>query len=66
MKFIYKETQVGEKFNDVKYEYRTVTLSEQDYQKLPRDYRSYYSSNNQERLQTEKRYLAAQDELMEQ
>ena len=66
MRFHSKETIVGDKFDDGTYEYRTVTLCEMDYSKLPREYRQYYLADNQDRIRTQQEYLAEQDRLMEQ
>ena len=46
MKFCSKETIVSDKFNDGTYEYRTVTLSQTDFMKLPQSYRNYYTAKN--------------------
>ena len=60
-----EKTVVGEKFSDDTYEYRLVTLSRADYNRLPEDYRRYYEPDNAERLETERAYLQRQDEMLE-
>ena len=58
VKFYNEATEYSDKYYDSVYEYRHVVISMNDFEKLPRDYRSYYDANNRDRKDQEASYLA--------
>ena len=39
-------TEYSEKYRDSRYEFRHITLSRNDYDRLPRDYLEFYDAEN--------------------
>ena len=53
-------TQYSEKYTDSQFEFRHVTLSQKDFEALPKVYREYYACGNKQRQSTEDDFLALQ------
>ena len=60
MPYFPTKTLYSDKYADLQFEYRHVTLSKKDFDALPCAYKDYYLSDNSERRKIEDDYLALQ------